>query len=138
MPTQPIPKVSDADVERIARRDFGANLADRVISELSRYGPTNGPERPRVRVDILRLAGGDIERLSGGVALAIQDYRDVIVGAEMPNYPYRMKDDILAQQIIDRDWRGYRAWFESTAPNQSSEPTPSAVTSPAGQESRPR
>jgi hypothetical protein len=136
MPTQPIPKVTDADVDRIAHRDFGVEHAQIVLSALSKYGPENGPECPRVRVGILRLALGDLTRISECVALALQDYRDVIMDAEMPNYPWRSNDESRSQQIINRDWKAYCTWFEAKTPNQSTDPTLASVTPAAKQPAR--
>jgi hypothetical protein len=109
---QPVPKVTDDDVVRIARRDFGEARVDEVLSLLSRYGTEQGPERLRVRVGILKLAAGDIRQLPACLEKARMDYRDVIMDAEMPNYVYREKDSARVQAVIDFDWRAYCEWFE--------------------------
>jgi len=116
MINQPTPQVSEADVTRVARRDFGDAMLPEVLSILSRYGAEQGPERPRVRLGILKLAAGDFSRLSEGVALACSDYRDVIMGAEMPNYLYHVKDEIRVQKVIDEDWKNYCAWLGKEGP----------------------
>jgi hypothetical protein len=58
---------------------------ERARAELSRYG-TEPYEREvdRVRLAILRLCEGRLERLAEWVAEAKNDYRDVLVAAEYP------------------------------------------------------
>jgi hypothetical protein len=74
MPHQPTPKITDDDVTRIARRDFGEERLPEVLSLLSRYGPEQGPERPRVRVGVLKLAARDFQQLPACLEKARMDY----------------------------------------------------------------
>ena len=80
---QPVPKVCDADVERVVKRDFSAEDASTVLSTLQEYGKKEWHrEMPRVRLAILKLAGGDCGALLDAVAMADRDYRDVLGNAE--------------------------------------------------------
>jgi hypothetical protein len=112
MPDQPIPNLNDEDVVRIARRDFGDERLPEVLALLSRYGPEQGRERPRVRLGVLRLAAGDVAKLPACLERARMDYRDVIMNAEMPNYPFGEKDEALAQATVNRDWKSYCEWLD--------------------------
>ena len=66
---QPIPDVTEKDIDRIVRRDF--------LSE--RYSQGRLPkECSRVHLAALKLAQGDLERLRLHVGRSEQDYRDVL------------------------------------------------------------
>ena len=65
----------------------GEQLPDRdaatVLALLDRYGTRRSePEQERVQLAVLKLSGGDIERLRHGLDVARQDYRDVLYWAE--------------------------------------------------------
>lgn len=122
MSSQPIPKISNVDVERIARREFGAESAH-ALEILSEYGADDWHKAPeRVRVAALKLARGDIEALRGAIDTAKQDYRDVIAWAEYPKY---MRDvspsaEISAgdrKEVTDADWKQYVEWLNRPAPD---------------------
>jgi len=61
---QPVPKVTDMDVERVAIRDFGMTLLSQVICILQEFGKQdwNRPGSARVRLAILKLANGDLDQ----------------------------------------------------------------------------
>lgn len=115
---QPIPKVTDTDVERIAVRDFGKERLPQALKILNEYGKQewNRPGSPRVRLAILKLAKGDFELLSRQTEIAIQDFRDVIALAEYPRYTAEIGFDRVAPKIersaIDEDWKQYCEWLE--------------------------
>ncbi len=112
-----MPIVTDADVERVVRRDYGPAHADDVLALLLTYGAESWQrEAPRVRLAILRLAGGDIEHLRRELDVAKRDYRDVLLGAEYLSYgaltlrtPHPSPDD--AQRAIAADWGAYQEWL---------------------------
>ena len=61
MTTQPTPKVTGADVERIVRRDFPADKVSEVLAILDQYGKESWHREPhRVRLAALKLAAGSI------------------------------------------------------------------------------
>ena len=118
MPNQPIPKVTDDDVMRVARRDFPSQHIDEVLTVLARYGEGDGSAAvPRVRLAILKLAGGNLERLRVQVETALSDFRDVLAFAEYPQYFARVtgaadqsREEV--QRIIDADWNQYQEWLQ--------------------------
>lgn len=112
---QPIPDVTEKDVERIVIRDYGQALLDHVLRILGEYGsrPGTRPGSARVHLAILKVADGNLDTLAEIVELAIGDFRDVVSMAEYPNYTYRYGSEIKdRQQAIDDDWRQYREWLD--------------------------
>ncbi len=65
----------------LARRSFAEDQLAVVFAALDSY---TGPEPERVQRAILTLSGGDVGKLSHNVAVALQDYRDVLYWAENP------------------------------------------------------
>ena len=73
-PQQPIPRITDEDVERILRRDFALSVQEQVRAALARYGSEPWErEPPRVRLAILRLAHFVTLRLEIGGKLGARD-----------------------------------------------------------------
>lgn len=114
---QPVPKVTEQDVTRIAVRDFGDDKLSQVLAVLEEYGKQewNSPTDPRVLLCILKLADGDLELLAKYTETAIQDYRDVIAWAEYPGWSKEIGlEDVprdLEQEVIETDWRQYCRWL---------------------------
>ncbi|MBK6748564.1 MAG: hypothetical protein KA956_09785 [Pyrinomonadaceae bacterium] len=108
---QPVPKVSEADVERIVDRDFGKDKAAEVLSSLRGFDTG-----PRVRLAILKVANGDLERLQEAGKVAIQDYRDILSEAEYPRYMdeigFEDTSETLRQAVIQADWLQYQEWLQ--------------------------
>ena len=115
--TQPVPVVTDEDVKRVVRRDFRADQFFQVMQMLDEYGAESSHrEAIRVRLAVLKLANGGLDRLRNGLELAKRDYRDALVAAEYPEYqsrgfrarrlPPREK-----KQIFDSDWGQYDNWL---------------------------
>lgn len=115
--SQPVPAVTDADVERIVWRDFAADQAEEALALLHAYGAESWErEIPRVRAAILRLAAGDMTQLRLQLDYAKRDYRDVLLGAEYLGYggltlrtPHPSPAE--AQAAIDADWASYQEWL---------------------------
>lgn len=121
MTRQPVPKVTDEDVRRIALRDFGQDRVKLALSILEEFGKQSWNEpSPRVRLAILKLANGDLDRLLDATQTAIRDYRDVLAAAEYPRYHgeicfrvgFADASESVKGSVIDDDWREYREWFE--------------------------
>lgn len=117
MITQPIPRVTHEDVERIVSRDFPSDSTGKVFAILSEYG-TEESERgvDRVRLAALKLAAGSIDRLRSTIETARGDYRDVLQAAEYPQYsrfvgPSHELSPKEIQRIIEADWKQYRDWL---------------------------
>ena len=100
MMNQPIPQVTNEDVERIVLRDFGETQFSLVMWILEQYGkqPWNHPS-PRVRLAILKLANGNLDHLVSCTQTAIDDYRNVIGPAEYPTNQF------------ENDWQQYYEWL---------------------------
>lgn len=115
---QPIPAVTEKDVERIAIRDFGQTRLFQVMSILGECGKQswNRSNSPRVRAAILKLANGDLEQLASYTEIAIQDFRDVIAMAEYPRYAAEVVCHKVSPQfqraVFEDDWKQYREWFK--------------------------
>lgn len=115
---QPTPTVTHADVERVVRRDFPPDQFDSVMSVLAEYGrETWHRELDRVRLAVLKLAGGSLDGLRREIETAKSDYRDVLAYAEYPAYmkkTFRISKLPADEQrkIIDEDWRQYETWLK--------------------------
>jgi len=114
---QPAPQVTQADVERIVRREFRPEDHAAALDVLAAYGTKSWHNEPaRVRVALLKLARGNLQKLRQQLAAAGTDYRDVLSMAEYPSYFTQVspggRDPAARQQAIDADWRQYRRWFE--------------------------
>ncbi len=71
------------DVLAAVGQQFPDRDAATVLALLDRYGTRRSePERERVQLAILKLSGGDIEKLRHDLDVARQDYRDVLYWAE--------------------------------------------------------
>lgn len=114
----PIPGVSQADVERIVRRDFPAEQFEEVRAALEELD--HRLDGSRVQLAALKLADGNLESLRKQIAVANRDPRDVFVAAEYPGYwkaaaKFGMQLKKLSkkqrQQIVDADWTQYSDWL---------------------------
>ena len=115
MTKQPAPEVTDGDIDRIVARDFPAAEVNGVLSLLETYGSESWHrETTRVRIAVLKLANGSIERLKAELEIANSDYRDILASAEYPGYMdcyHQQKTDAEKQAIIDSDWSQYQNWL---------------------------
>ena len=113
--SQPVPGVTAADVNRIVSRDFPPGTRARVMAALEEYGRESWHnDIDRVRVALLKLAGGDLARLRLHLDVAKTDFRDVLAAAEYPLYSLRPFDempDADREQIIASDWAQYQEWL---------------------------
>lgn len=114
---QPTPIVSQADVERIVRRDYPQDKYANIISVLDGYGVSEWHrETNRVRLAVLKLANGNIQDLRRFIEWAKSDYRDVLSPAEYPLASKKWskmrnmsKDEVEA--IYKKDWEQYQQWL---------------------------
>lgn len=119
-PQQPVPRITDEDVERIVRRDFALAVQEQVRAALARYGSEPWErEPPRVRLAILRLAHGDAAAVERHLRVAKTDFRDVLAAAEYPGSSIEWgKLAALTPEERARlhaaDWEQYRAWLART------------------------
>ena len=116
MTSQPVPVVSNADVDRVVRRDFAADDRAAALAALEAYGiESHEREVVRVRLAALKLAKGSLAELRLQVSWAKLDFRDVIGPAEYPKamrIPSLLKlDDLECQRIYAADWKQYEEWL---------------------------
>lgn len=109
---QPVPRVESDDVLRVLWREFGAAWpgAEQILAGYA------GEEQDRVRMAVLRLAGGDLAELERMTLAARGDRRDVIACAESPgamratSWPRLPESE--RERIAREDWDGYRRWVQ--------------------------
>ena len=90
-----------------------------ILDLLNEYGTESYETgRTRVQLAILKLSGGDRERLPDLVKMAKADWRDVLAYAEYPEEmktaPSKMRDmpENEAQAIRQRDREQYEKWLK--------------------------
>ena len=114
---QPIPEVTENDVIRIVKRDFSNKQFDAVMSILNEYGLESWQRGVnRVRLAVLKLAGGDLPALRCEIDVAKSDYRDVLAYAEYPGYMQKVSPsarlaEVERERIIRADWAQYQSWL---------------------------
>ena len=87
-----------------------------ALSLLDEYGSESWhEERDRVHLAILKESQGNLDQLLERVDRAMNDYRDVLVGAE---YPEEFQSPLNTpksemEAIRKRDRKQYEAWIES-------------------------
>ncbi len=116
MNDQPVPQVSEADIARIVAREFSPKHAAEVVLALGEYRKQSWHrEVIRVRVAILKLANGRLDRLSEAIQTATKDYRDVLSQAEYPRYFQEFSpsenDALKRSKAIAADWRHDEEWL---------------------------
>jgi len=122
---QPIPAVTENDVIRIIQRDFPAKRFEAVMSILNEYGTENWQRSVnRVRLAVLKLAGGDLQALRREIDVAKSDYRDVLASAEYPEYLQKVSPsgglaEEERERIIRADWTQYQSWLNRGQLHQS-------------------
>src|SRR5262245_39185797 len=110
---QRTPSATDADVERIVRRDFAEEHAPHVLAVLGEYGGEWWHREPaRVRLAVLKLAARDLDKVRYWIAQAKSDYRDVLGPAEYPLYSKKWfridkMPDEEHNRIVQSDWEQY-------------------------------
>jgi hypothetical protein len=108
---QPVPIVSETDVERIVHRDFGHDQVPGVLAVLESVDLS-----PRTCLSILKIARGDLIRLQEAARVAVQDCRDVLTAAEYPRYGAEIGFDdvseVVVEQVIKSDWEQYQDWLQ--------------------------
>ena len=110
---QYLPDVTEADIERVLRRDYPPELHP-VIQGLIR--DVEVIEKPRVIMACLKNGNGNFEKLRGELANASGWWREILSEAEYPNYTKKMfrVDKLPAeerQRIIEKDGDQYLAWL---------------------------
>ena len=117
-PVQPVPQVTEADIDRILRRDFASSQIAEALAILAEYGTQPWHREPaRVQLAALKLADGSIEKLRSAVDQAKRDYRNVLAPAEYPKFSHygfravRLRSR-ERQEIYTDDWQQYQLWLK--------------------------
>jgi len=110
---QRAPEVSDADVDRVARREFGLEQLAVVAEVLAQF---DGREAPRIRLAALKVARGDLAMLRKQIDDAPGYWREIIGEAEYPRATKRLTSlgklpDAEQRRIHDADWADYQEWL---------------------------
>ena len=107
-------KLSEADIERIVKRDFSADAHGAIHDLISGVAVR---EKARVILACLKNAAGSFEKLKGELANAEGWWREIISEAEYPHYTKKMfrierlpEDE--KQRIIEKDKNQYLAWLQ--------------------------
>lgn len=111
---QPVPSVTQGDVERILRRDYPEGFHAEARSLLDRCSSDAAPPSPRVQLAVLKLAAGNLKKLGEFVETARRDYRDVLAWAEYPGYMQRVPGPGQppgTDKVIAADWQQYQDWL---------------------------
>jgi hypothetical protein len=104
-------------LKKVIKRLFPeTDKRERVTEILGRYGSTAWqPEKDRVKLAILKLAGVDTEMIQYFTVQACRDYRDILTMAEYPNQianPYMMKNDpVGSAKMVQEDLKQYEDWY---------------------------
>ncbi|HKQ18406.1 MAG TPA: hypothetical protein VJW75_01540 [Candidatus Eisenbacteria bacterium] len=107
------PTVSEADVERVVRRDLPPETHEEIRAIIQQVEVI---EKPRVILACLKCAGGNIEKLKGNLAEASGYYRELLGEAEYPNWIKKMfhiekLSEAEQNKIIEKDKDQYLAWL---------------------------
>lgn len=110
---QPTPDVTEADVQRVLRRDFEPADAVQVESLLRAADPGLSP---RVALAVLKLSAGSVDAVRVHLEAARRDWRDVVAQAEYPTYMRTVPGDgslgsTRRDEIIQADWEQYNGWL---------------------------
>jgi hypothetical protein len=110
---QRTPRVTESDVDRVARRDFEPKDAAEVELLLRERG---GGMSTRVKLAVLKLSEGLLDSVHQNLDAARREWRDVIAHAEYPNYMQRVSGPSAVSsdqrsEIIRADWEQYDAWL---------------------------
>jgi hypothetical protein len=111
---QPTPSVTEADVERIVRRDYPANVAGEILELIATVSVR---EKPRVMVACLKIANGDLDRLRANLSDASGYYRELLGEAE---YPLATKRWSRIQSLPEDEERSSRRRCSALVPPSAS------------------
>ncbi len=109
------------DLQAILNRKLAVLFPDHAHrraanSALNEYGTEAHEQEPvRVRLAILKLAGGSIDKLQKNTTFAKQDFRDILVWAEYPRQANNgsFSDNQKRNKLIEADREEYRSWLDS-------------------------
>ena len=89
-----------------------------ILQLLDEYDPDLGEGASRLKLDILKLSGGDPEQLRVQIIAAKRDFRDVILMAENPDFlrigmgSWLAMSDAEKDALSNRDVQQYIDWLQ--------------------------
>ncbi len=91
---------------------------EKIMATLALYGKESYErETQRVQIAVLKLSGGDLEKLRENVDAAKNDYRDMLALAEYPEQTsrvtWKMGNKEEVKRIQERDRRQYLDWLNN-------------------------
>lgn len=108
---QPIPTFTEANLERVLAREYPPEHRAHLKAVLARYGSESWQrEALRVRMACLKCAGSDARQLERYIAVACNDYRDVLAHAAYPAYMKAGSDEEKAAAMRS-DWAQLQEWL---------------------------
>ena len=110
-----VPQATDADVERVLKRDVAVESQHEIGEIIKRLEVR---EKARVVLACLKNSRGDVKKLKYNLAEAPGYYREHIGEAEYPNYIKKMfRIDKLSEAevsvIYEKDKNQYLAWLHA-------------------------
>ena len=121
---QRIPEVTREDVARVVRRELPSEVSgngSRPPGRIWKRIVARSGSRQRVQLAILKLAGGDLDRLLDCIQTAMGDFRDVLAAAEYSRYVKESWARLIrkaeamspqeAERTMEEDWNEYQAWL---------------------------
>jgi len=99
-----------------AKGVFPGEDTSKIMGILDQYGVRpHEKERERVQLAILKLSGGEVEKLQEEVKVAKQDYRNVLIYAEYPLHTgtgfMPKKGTREAKEIDEKNRKQYLDWL---------------------------
>ncbi|MFT3683723.1 MAG: hypothetical protein QM783_02155 [Phycisphaerales bacterium] len=120
-PLSHVPNVNEADVQRIVQRDYAADMQARVLTMLDQIGEHTSA---RVRLAVLKIGRGDLDRFQRGIELARSDYRNALMAAEYgrastytpPTKMFPAHPPGGIEGARQADWDEYHTWLLAVEP----------------------
>lgn len=116
------PEINRDTVLAKTRQVFANEDTETIVGLLDQYGiEPYEREQASVQLAILKLSGGDSDKLLRYIGVAKTDYRDVSAWAEYPNESrrgtklkrYRELNDIPIEEIREIDRQQYLDWLNA-------------------------
>lgn len=110
---QPIPKITDINLERIIERDFRDNFTQ-VKNKLKQIKSDSQSGRNRISAAVLKLANGNLKDVEKYIEVSNVDFRDVISQAEYPRCSelgFEAMEKPGIEKVYAEDWEEYIEWL---------------------------
>jgi len=111
---QPEPNISNKTIEKIIQRDYG-NCRGEVKEKLKLIKSDSLKGQNRISAAVLKLGGGDINKIDKYIQMYKNDFRDVLANAEYPllfDFGFSKKNKKELRTIYLTDWKNYLKWLK--------------------------